>query len=139
MKIKLTYLLPAFLLCSLFSQAQTNALAGNPEPKVFVVLDITVNDSAMYEQYRLNVEPIIQKYGGKYLVRSGGMTFDNDPNVKVIPGEGNWNPNRFIIVEWDSLEALQKFTSADEYKKVAVLRDKSATTKSLIVREYLKN
>lgn len=139
MKLKLTFLLPAFLLCSLYSQAQTNELPGQIEPKVFVVLDITVNDSVVYEQYRIKVEPLIQKFGGKYLVRSGGMAFDNDPNVKVIPVEGNWNPNRFIIVEWDSLAALQKFTSSDEYKKVAVLREKSATTKSLIVREYLKN
>lgn len=35
------------------------------KPKVFSVLDITVHDSAMYEQYRINVEPLIKKYGGK--------------------------------------------------------------------------
>ena len=48
------------------------------QPKVFVVLDVTVHDSTMYEQYRIAVEPIIKKYGGKYLVRSGAKSFDND-------------------------------------------------------------
>ncbi|MBK7887860.1 MAG: DUF1330 domain-containing protein [Bacteroidetes bacterium] len=33
------------------------------EPKIYIVLDITVTDSAMYEQYRSGVEPIIHKYG----------------------------------------------------------------------------
>lgn len=103
------------------------------------MLDITVNESIIYEQCRINIEPIIQKCGGKYLVRSGGMAFEEDPDVKVIPLEGDWNPNRLIIIEWDSIEELQKFTSSDEYNKVALLREKSATTKSIIVREYLQN
>jgi uncharacterized protein (DUF1330 family) len=124
------------LFCTIAIQAQTKE---DVKPKVFVVLDITVNDSLMYEQYRINVEPIIKKYGGKYLVRSGGMTFDQNPEVKVIPIEGNWNPNRFIIIEWNSIEELQKFTNSEEYKKVAALREKSAKTKSIIVKEYLQH
>lgn len=119
--------------------AQTKEATKPVSPKVFVVLDITVNDSILYEQYRINIESVIQKYGGKYLVRSGGMAFENDPDQKIIQGEGNWNPNRLIILEWDSIEELQKFTSSVEYKNVAQLRAKSATTKSIIVREYLNH
>ena len=130
-------LLIILLFCALSAQAQPNKGKDEAAPKVYVVLDITVHDSLMYEQYRIQVEPLIEKYGGKYLVRSGGMAFDTSPDVKVIPVEGNWNPNRFIIIEWDSTDELKAFTSADEYKKVAALREKSATTKSLMVREYL--
>lgn len=137
--ISKTSLVALFLFCTIAIQAQTKEIIENVKPKVFVVLDITVNDSAMYEQYRKGVEPIIKKYGGKYLVRSGGMTFDQNPEVSVIPIEGGWNPNRFIIVEWNSIEALQKFTNSEEYKQIAVLREKSAKTKSIVVKEYLKN
>jgi uncharacterized protein (DUF1330 family) len=91
----------------------------------------------MYEQYRIKVEPIIKKYGGKYLDRYGGMAFDKDPNKKVIPGEGNWNPNRLIILEWNSMEELQKFIISAEYQKVAELRKNSSSTKSVIVKENL--
>jgi len=135
----MTFIATILLFGAISIQAQTKDVKADTRPKVFVVLDITVNDSIIYEQYRINVEPIIQKYGGKYLVRSGGMAFDKDPDAKVIPVEGNWNPNRLIIIEWNSIEELQKFTNSEEYKKVAVLREKSATTKSIIVREYLKN
>jgi len=107
--------------------------------KIFLVLDITVNDSIMYEQYRIGVEPILKKYGGKYLVRSGFKSFDNDPDTKLIPAEGNWTPDRLIITEWESIEQLQKFAKSDEYQQVLKLRTSSSSTKSVIVKEYMKD
>ena len=106
------------------------------DSSVYLILDITVNDSIMYEEYRIAVAPIIEKYGGKYLVRSGGMSFDNDAKTKVIPIEGDWNPNRFIILDWNSMEQLQKFAKSEEYLKIVGLRTNSASTKSIVVNEY---
>lgn len=125
------------MLSGISLQAQTYKPVDTSSPKIFVVLDITVNDTIMYEQYRIKVEPIIKKYGGKYLVRSGGMAFDKNPDKKVIPGEGNWNPNRLIILEWNSMDTLQLFINSEEYQKVAELRKNSANTKSVIVKEYV--
>ena len=102
-----------------------------------MILDITVHDTVMYEQYRVQVEPIIKQFGGKYLVRSGGMAFDKDPTRKVIPVEGGWNPDRRIIIQWNSMERLQKFATSAEYIAIAALRANSASTKSIIVTEYL--
>jgi len=137
MKSKTTSLIAILFLGTLSMLAQTDRSEESILPKIYVVLDITVHDTIMYEQYRIRVEPIIKKYGGKYLVRSGGMAFDKDPDKKVIPGEGNWNPNRLIILEWNSMEELQKFINSDEYQKVAELRKNSATTKSVIVKQNL--
>ncbi|MEH6765493.1 MAG: DUF1330 domain-containing protein [Aequorivita antarctica] len=111
-------------------------ITGMPSEKILMVLDITVNDSLQYQQYRLKVEPLIEKFGGIYLVRSGGMAFDPDPDRKVTPVEGNWNPNRFIILQWESMEQLQNFTTSEEYKTVAKLRENSASTKSIIIKKY---
>ena len=135
MKKKITYLIAILFLFTSSIRAQTEKSEKSLSPKIFVVLDITVHDTIMYEQYRIKVEPIIKKYNGKYLVRSGGMAFDPDPDKKVIPGEGNWNPDRLIILEWESMEQLQKFINSVEYQKVAELRNKSASTKSVIVKE----
>jgi len=137
MKKKITYLIVILFLFTSSIRAQTEKSEKALSPKIFVVLDITVHDTIMYEQYRIKVEPIIKKYNGKYLVRSGGMAFDLDPDKKVIPGEGNWNPNRLIILEWESMEQLQKFINSVEYQKVAELRKKSASTKSVIVKENM--
>ncbi len=126
------------LFCVFTLHAQNTTVTSTPaaSSKIFVVLDITVHDTAMYEQYRIQVEPIIEKFGGKYLVRSGGMAFDKDPDRKVVPIEGGWNPNRLIIIQWDSMEQLQKFSTSSEYRAVAQLRENSASTKSVMVKEY---
>ena len=107
--------------------------------KIFLVLDITVHDSILYEQYRKEVEPLIKKFGGSYLVRSGFKVFDNDPDTKLIPAEGNWTPDRLIITEWESIEQLQKFAKSDEYQQVLQLRINSSSTKSVIVKEYVRD
>lgn len=111
----------------------------NNNPNIFLVLDITVHDTTMYEQYRVAVEPVIKKYGGKYLVRSGAKAFDNDPGSKLIPAEGKWAPDRLIITQWDSIEQFQAFVKSGEYQQILPLRTNSSTTKSVIVQEYLKN
>ena len=56
-----------------------------------------------------------------------------------MPAEGNWAPDRLIITEWESIEKLQKFAKSDEYKQVLKLRTNSSSTKSVIVKEYMKN
>jgi len=113
-----------------------NEITGIPSEKVMLILDVTVIDSLRYNEYESKVAPLIKKYGGVYQVRSGGMAFDADPNRKVLPIEGQWNPNRFIILRWNSMEQLQNFTTCDEYKSITALREQSATTKSIIVKEY---
>tara|TARA_R110002012_G_scaffold81440_2_gene206006 strand:+ start:9541 stop:10035 length:495 start_codon:yes stop_codon:yes gene_type:complete len=144
MSTKLITLLSILFTGVFCSQAQSNdphanhdsAITGITSEKILMVLDITVKDSLKYQQYRLKAEPLIEKYGGIYLVRSGGMAFDIDSERKVTPVEGNWNPNRFIILQWESMEQLQNFASSEEYKAVAKLRENSASTKSIIVKKY---
>ncbi len=139
-------LLIALILSSVTIRSQNPKTEQIPEhdrkevvaSKIYLILDVTVNDSRVYEQYRVSVAPIIKKYGGSYLVRSGGMSFDNDPKTKVIPIEGNWNPNRLIILEWDSIEQLQLFSKSEEYLKIVGLRTNSASTKSIVVNEYIE-
>ncbi len=139
MSKKIIKLLPVILLCviNLYAQKNQSNDVAKASPQIFMILDITVHDTVMYERYRVHVEPIIKKFGGKYLIHSGGMAFDTDPTRKVIPVEGSWNPDRLIIVQRDSMELLQKFATSTEYIAIAGLKANSASTKSIIVTEYL--
>jgi len=61
MKCKITNLIViVFFFTTSIAQAQAEKSKDTLVPKVFVVLDITVNDSIMYEEYRIKVEPIIK-------------------------------------------------------------------------------
>ena len=135
-------MLVLLLLSAITIQAQNLKMSKNiqqSQAKVFVVLEMTVHDSVMYEQYRIKVEPMIKEYGGKYLVRAGRMSYEKGTETKIIPLEGNWNPDRLIIVEWNSVEQFKKFANSEEYHSIVNLRRNSATTKSVIVKEYLVN
>ena len=128
---KIIKLLPVILLfvANLYAQKNQSNVVAKASTKIFMILDITVHDTVMYEQYRVQVEPIIKQFGGQYLIRSGGMAFDTDPTRKVIPVKGGWNPDRLIIVQWNSMEQLQKFAASTEYVAIAELRANSAATK----------
>jgi len=82
------------LLGSLSVKADT---ARPPAAPVYLILDITVHDTDTYAQYREKVEPVIKNYGGRYVVRSGAKSFDNNPAFAVISPEGEWYPDRIII------------------------------------------
>ncbi|MEE8046985.1 MAG: DUF1330 domain-containing protein [Dehalococcoidia bacterium] len=89
----------------------------------YVVVDIDVKDQEAYEEYRRLVPPLIEKFGGRYIVRGGEIT----------PGEGDWDLHRVVILEFPSKEQAQALFSADEYAPVAAIRHKAANSKTFIV------
>lgn len=111
-------------------------ITGLPLEKTLLILDISVHDSIQYKQYQSHLEPIIKKFGGTYLVHSSGIGLENEPKRQIIPAEGNWNPNHLIVLQWNSMEALQNFLSSEAYRKIDPLRNNSTTIRSLIVSEY---
>lgn len=122
-----------FLLGSLSVKADTARPAAAP---VYVILDITVHDTDTYAQYREKVVPVIENYGGRYVVRSGAKSFDNNPDSAVISPEGEWYPDRIIVLEFKSKEQVQRFVESPEYQAIIHLRTSSASTKSVLVNGY---
>ena len=67
--------------------------------------------------------PLVEKYGGKYLVRGGGYE-------KV---EGDWSPNRLVAIEFEDLDRAKAFYFSAEYAPVMEIRKQSSTGNVLIV------
>ena len=73
---------------------------------IYSVSDITVKDPEAYAEYMERAAPLVEKFGGRYLVRGG----------KVTPGEGGWSPSgRIVILEFPDAESLQKWATSPEY------------------------
>ncbi len=90
---------------------------------VYLVVDIDVKDQVAYEQYRTLVPPIIEKYGGRYIVRGG----------KITPGEGEWDLHRVVILEFPSTERATAMLTSDEYAPIAAIRHRAAVSRTFIV------
>ena len=90
---------------------------------VYSISSITVKDWDTYREYMKHVPAIIEKYGGRYLVRGG----------EIISDETSWQPERVVILEFPDLAQMKAFRDSDEYKPVAELRHKAADTEGFVV------
>ena len=90
---------------------------------VYSISSITVKDWDTYREYMKHVPAIIEKYGGRYLVRGG----------EIISDDTSWQPERVVILEFPDLAQMKAFRDSDEYKPVGELRHKEADTEGYVV------
>ena len=95
----------------------------------YVVVQITVRDAAMYEQYRELAPPSIAAYGGRYVVRGG--------TTETL--EGTWRPTRLVILEFPSVERAREWWASEEYREPKALRQAASTGTLLLVEGYEAN
>jgi uncharacterized protein (DUF1330 family) len=89
----------------------------------YVVVNVDVKDPVRYEEYKQMVPPSLKAYGGRFIVRGGGV------HVR----EGNWAPKRLVILEFPSLERAQAWYDSPEYAAAKALRQATASADLLIV------
>jgi uncharacterized protein (DUF1330 family) len=115
--------------------AQQDTTAG--ATSVYIIAEIDVHDKERYEDYRKQVAPLIARHGGRYLVRSGAASFGTEPSEAIVSPEGNWLPDRIIVLEFPSRTHLERFVADPEYKRVAAIRQAAATMRSIVVDGYV--
>lgn len=89
----------------------------------YVVVQVDVKDPVKYEEYRTMVQPTLNSYGGRFLVRGG--------NARNL--EGDWLPARFVVLEFDSTERANAWWSSEEYAPAKALRQEAADTEMILV------
>jgi uncharacterized protein (DUF1330 family) len=90
---------------------------------VYLILDITVIDQDVYEEYVERVPAVVEQYGGRYLVRGG----------EVVTLTGDWQPQRIVVVEFDSGEQVHEFYASPEYQALSPLREQSTNSRAILV------
>jgi len=89
----------------------------------YVLVDAKVTDPAQYEEYRKVAPAAIARYGGRYLVRGGATT--------VL--EGEWQPNRIVVLEFPDADAARRFYDSPEYRAARALRAGAAAMNVIVV------
>ena len=93
---------------------------------VYVIIDIAVIDQGLYEEYVARVPAVVEQYGGRYLVRGG----------EVVALAGDWQPERIVVLEFESSDQAQDYLTSPEYLALVPLRQKSTTSRVIIVQGY---
>ncbi len=89
----------------------------------YFIAELEVRDQGIFKSYISEVHKIVHSYGGEYLVRGG----------PIIASEGNWSPQRIIVIRFKTAEDAKKCFESSEYKAILPYRLKSSEGKWIIV------
>ena len=92
----------------------------------YLIVDIDVQDEETYQGYVEQAPAFVAKHGGRYRVRGG--------NAEIV--EGDWQPARFVVVEFPSKAHAQAFIDDPEYQKVAEIRRASTKSQMILVKGF---
>jgi uncharacterized protein (DUF1330 family) len=91
--------------------------------KAYLVLDLSVNDFVGFKKYIAEIPAFIAKHSGKYIVRG----------VQPTTIEGDWKPERMVIIEFPAREKAEAFLSDPVIQDLFELRHATTTSKLLLV------
>ena len=90
---------------------------------VYVIIEITVIDEAMYTEYVDRVYDVIIHHGGRYLVRGGSSQTLS----------GNWHPERLVVIAFPNRESVYLCFGSTAYQQLAPLQEQSTTSRAIVV------
>lgn len=89
----------------------------------YVIVDIEVTDPIGYEEYKRLAPAAVKLYGGKYIARGG----------RTETLEGDWKPNRLVILQFESSEQAKKWLNSDEYREARSMRHRAANSRMVVI------
>lgn len=91
--------------------------------KAYLVLDFAIRDSSGFMPYVTAIPTLIERHGGRYIVRGESPT--------II--EGDWAPERLVILEFPSRADAQRFLSDPESKALFAVRHAATDGRLVLV------
>ena len=89
----------------------------------YLIVEISVHHPQEYEEYKKLSGPSLQPFNGRFIVRGG----------KTINLEGDWNPERIVVVEFPDIKRALEWWNSDIYAKAKAIRQRTTSTKMIVV------
>ena len=95
------------------------ALNAQAKPQIYVVNEAEIIDQAGFQNYASSMQPVIQKHGGRYIIRRG----------KITEMEGT-PPKIFTVYVFENEDKFQAWRSDPDLKKILDARGNAAKFRS---------
>ena len=89
----------------------------------YVINDMEVTNPELLEEYKKLSAPIVKQFGGRFIARGG----------RVVTLEGDWNPQRVVILEFPTLEQAKAWAESVEYAPAKLLRQRASKSKLIVI------
>jgi len=92
----------------------------------YIIVEVSIHNPAEYEDYKKLTPGSLKNFQGKFIVRG----------AKTECLEGEWNPERIVLLEFPTVELAKAWWASEEYAPAKALRQRTAHTKMLLVEGY---
>lgn len=89
----------------------------------YIIANVRVTDPVQYEDYKKWSSAAMQTHGAEVCVRGG--------KTEVL--EGDWQPDRLVILKFPTFEAAKAFDASPEYGKARAARQGAAIMQMIVV------
>jgi uncharacterized protein (DUF1330 family) len=90
----------------------------------YVIADVNVTDPEQYARYSAAVPASLEAHGGRFLARGG----------ETASLEGDWQPARVVVIEFENLEAARRWYDSPEYREARDIRQGAAVMRMIAVQ-----
>jgi uncharacterized protein (DUF1330 family) len=90
--------------------------------KAYLVLDLSVKDFGGFKKYIAEIPAFIAKHSGKYIVQG----------VQPTIIEGDWNPERLVIIEFPERAKAEAFLSDPEIRDLFKIRHDTTASRLVL-------
>ena len=94
------------------------------EQEYYLLVDVDIHNIDEYKKYLDKVKPMVEKYGGKYLIKGGEI----DAKETDL-----WKPTRIVLVQFPNKTSALNWYNSEEYKPLKNLRLNNATSNILFI------
>jgi uncharacterized protein (DUF1330 family) len=101
-------------------------IISTPEPimpSAYIIANVSVTNPAQYEEYKKWSSAAMQAHDAEVCVRGGA--------VEVL--EGDWTPERLVILKFATVQAAKAFDASPEYGKARASRQGAAIMRMVVV------
>lgn len=89
----------------------------------YFIGNVKITNAEEYQKYASQTPAVIAKYGGRFLVRGGKVEF----------AEGVWGPDKWVMLEFPTMEALKRWYDSEDYQRIIGIRKRSTQTNAVAV------
>ena len=92
-------------------------------PSAYIIANVTVTNPEQYSEYRKLSTIAAQTYGAEFCARGGA--------VEVL--EGDWTPDRVVILKFPSLAQARAYYQSVEYTAAIAARQGASVMRMVVV------
>ena len=94
------------------------------EQEYYLLVDVDIHNIDEYKKYLNKVKPMVEKFGGKYLIKGGEI----DAKETDL-----WKPTRIVLVQFPNKISALNWYNSEEYRPLKNLRLNNATSNILFI------